>query len=463
MDYYPDPSTTDAPRPSNARNDARLRQIERACRRRIAIETEEYHDSLATCHFQTQSPLFASLPREIRDLVWAFVTAPVEEEGERYAENEYYCRPGHRAPHKTHTSLLRTCRRVWLEANALPMLQAEHCFWYYRAAPDARTPEWMASLTATNRRNFGHLHLFAQMFAIERLGPARGELRRFFLETPEAAGDFQPRMLHVTVRHTDWWFWEYDEPLRFADHWLQALLDSRDLRSTQTLELELETLDCKVDQLMPIVERLKRLSSEEYATHTVDGQPVSAKFVLAREPQTSHWTGPADLDGDTFDPYQGKSTLKYHIVTLTWRLCFPTLPRANVAELRRAPRIDAPEPTQVEDVPRGDETLPLRPRASWYYHRPFPPGGPSDVRWMNKLVRMRHKRRDPSYRSRDEEAAHKWFVARSAQRYLWALQKWQEDEVLAAARERFDAGMAGVRREQWEARWEREGSLLKFE
>ena len=213
----------------------RIEELENACAQTIVIEASETNDTLAKCNSQFQSPLFSTLPREIRDLIWSFATAPVEDETQKYAVNGYYCRPGHRARHKTYTSLLYTCRRVWLEANALPMLQAEHCFWYHRAAPDQRNPEWMANLTELNRRNFGHLHLFAQMFAIEGLRAQKGALRRYFLTTPERQGDFQPRMLHVTIRHTDWWFWESEEPLRFKDSWFKAMLDSPDLRSTETL------------------------------------------------------------------------------------------------------------------------------------------------------------------------------------------------------------------------------------
>lgn len=180
---------------------SRLEELERACGQTVAIEHDE---SLAGCNAQFQSPLFSKLPREIRELIWTFATAPVEDESHRYKANEYYCRPGHLARHKTYTDLLYTCRRVWLEANALPMLQAEHCFWYYRAAPDQRDPAWMAGLTKMNRRNFGHLHLFAQMYTIESLEDGKGRVRDYFLKTPELAGDFQPRMLHVTIRHTDW-------------------------------------------------------------------------------------------------------------------------------------------------------------------------------------------------------------------------------------------------------------------
>lgn len=436
--------------------------IEKDCGRSIVIETTEHADSLAKCNSQYQSPLFSTLPREIRDLIWTFATAPIEDRGRKYADNEYYCRPGHRAPHKTYTDLLSTCRRVWLEANALPMLQAEHCFWYYREAPDGRSPAWMASLTEANRRNFGHLHLFAQMFAIENLRDDPGELRRFFLETEEREGDFQPRELHVTLRHTDWYWWEHDDPLRLDEEWVQALLNSPDLRSTQVLRLEMETLDYKVKQLIPIVERLKGLESREYESHVVDGEPVTTKFVLDGESTVETWTGPADIDGGDFDPYEGKSTLNYHIITLTWRLRFPSLPRAHIPTLRRAPRIrDSQDPAPLP--PDSTDPLPKPPSASKFHHRPPSSGGPSDVRRMNRRVRLRLRRCEPPYESREEEDTHRWFAEAGRQKHMWAFSKWRADVWLCGERERWRRGMEGVRREGWEERWVREGSLLRFE
>lgn len=173
----------------------------------ITVDTKEDEPTLAKCHDQSQSVLFDKLPREIRDNIWAYATAQTEDPNHLYEKNRFYCRPGHTARHRTSTTLLYTCRRVWLEAHMLPMLQAEHCFWYYRNAPDGRDAKWMAKLTAMNRRDFGELHLFAQMFFIERLQAHTGSLRRFFLSTEPEPEDFQPRSLHVTIRHTDWWFW----------------------------------------------------------------------------------------------------------------------------------------------------------------------------------------------------------------------------------------------------------------
>jgi hypothetical protein len=254
---------------------------ERSCRR-IGIVFDEI-DADGKYNEQSASPLFAVLPRELRDLIWAYATAPYEDPNAKFEENAYYYRPGHTARLGTETSLLQTCRRVWLEANTLPMLQAEHSFYYHRAAPDKRDPEWMAQLTNHNRQNFGLLHLYVQMVHVEGLAAGGGQLRTYFLRTLPTPGDFQPRVLHVTLRHTDWWYWEDEAPLRLKDSWVAAMLNSPDLRSTHVFKLELETLDYKIDQLMPIVERIKKIESEAFETHIVDGKPTKTQFVLEEQ------------------------------------------------------------------------------------------------------------------------------------------------------------------------------------
>jgi hypothetical protein len=117
------------------------------------------------------------------------------------------------------------------------------------------------------------------------------------------------------------------------------MLDTEDLRRTQILKLDLETLDYKVDQLMPIVERLKQLESREIESHLVDGKPTKTKFVLSGEPQVQTWSGPTDIDGGTFHQYEEMNSLNYHIVTLTWKLHFLDYPRGHVPTLRLAPRL----------------------------------------------------------------------------------------------------------------------------
>ncbi|KAF2722066.1 hypothetical protein K431DRAFT_284272 [Polychaeton citri CBS 116435] len=340
--------------------------LESQAKRKVSIETTETDNNLSKCDPQSRSPLFAILPRELRDLIFQFATAPFPDPSHPYKENEYYYRPGHTARWKTDTNLLLTCRRVWLEANAFPMLQAEHCFWYYRAAPDSRKAKWFESLTRINRENFGTLHLYAQMFVIEGFTSREGHLKCVFMRDSQhhlkqqnwlakLPEPFQPKIFHVTIRHTDWWYWEDEAPLQLKDNWVKALLDSPDLRSTQTLILELETLDYKREQLERILERIRRFESEKRKTHIVNGSPTTTYFELAGEPKISTWSGPANLDGETYHPYAGKETLNYHVVTLTWRLRFPDLPTADVhvPTLRLAPRA-TPTNTPVEEYPHSE-------------------------------------------------------------------------------------------------------------
>ncbi|TKA28223.1 hypothetical protein B0A50_04195 [Salinomyces thailandicus] len=411
-----------------------LAQIEAQTKQKVGIVTDEA-EAFEKCDAQDASPLFTTLPRELRDLIWAYATAPYEDPNAKFEETAYYYRPGHTARLKTDTALLLTCRRIWLEANAMPMLQSEQSFYYHRAAPDARNPQWMASLTDHNRHNLGHIRLFCQMFAIEKLEAHAGSLRDFCCLdksapalAPQAA--FRPRMLQVTIRHTDWWFWESEQPLRLEDHWVKNLLNTPDLRSTHLFKLELETLDYKADQLATIVQRIKGFESECKPTHVIDGKPTATKFVLRGEPEVSTWKGPANIDNRTFDPYFGKKWLKYHVVTLTWELRFPSIPRAFVPSLRLAPRV-------ASDTP--------------------PPPTAKASRYLARLRRSTRLRRGPGPLKTFSRGMHA------------ARQSVLVEEQKAAARgestrrRRFELCMGALKAKQWEARWRDERSLLKFE
>lgn len=250
---------------------------------------------------------------------------------------------------------------------------------------------------------------------------------------------------------------------------------------------------------MPIVERLKRLESEEYETHVVHGKPAKTKFVLTGEPEVYTWSGPTNINGENFGPYKGKSTLNYYVVILTWKLRFPEIPRAHIPTLRRAPRTSNPDqnhpseaPDDLDDDSLGwlppddlfddvsdgqpdnpsdelnltltpwDEPLPPRPRSSDFDIQP-PYGASSDVRRMVRRVRMMCNLGDTWGLSRKEEDEQHMFGALGRQAHLCALQKWQDNVRRTAERKRFCGDMAILHREKWERRWRDEGSLLRFE
>lgn len=424
-------------------------RIEYQTQQQLTIAAASTDDNLSKCNPQEQSILFNKLPLELRELVWQYATAPSEDTARIYDKGAWYYRPGNTARAKYDTALLLTCRRVWIEANAFPMLQADHCFWFYRAAPDGRNHAWRARLTENNRRNFGTLHMYVQMFVIEPLSSRPTALRSYFLKTPEKAGDFQPRIMHVTIRHTDWWYWEHDAPLVFKDSWLQAMLDTPDLRSTFLLKLELETLDYKVDQLTPILERLSNLVSAEYETHIVDGQPATTRFVLQDRREVSQWSSSSRLDGRTYAPYRGRETLNYHVVTLTWRLHFPQLRGVHVPTLRLAPRIGAP--AQVSHCYSNEDRANAEIKTSVPSLRTYKRSRLDDVEvfWrfdmdgnledLAKLERMLEDQAD---------------VTR-ADRYA-------ADVGEVHRRVSFESEMAKLWTDYWRRRWKAEGSLLSF-
>lgn len=126
---------------SNERNDnvgqhspTLIQRIEAETKRSITIQTTLTSKTLLKCNQQPQSPLFI-LPAEIREIIFSLATAPHYKPDSLFEETDRRRRPDHLAPVTTSTSLLSTCRRIWLEANHLPMQQAHHCFW----APD---PLW---------------------------------------------------------------------------------------------------------------------------------------------------------------------------------------------------------------------------------------------------------------------------------------------------------------------------------
>ncbi|EME84114.1 uncharacterized protein MYCFIDRAFT_173162 [Pseudocercospora fijiensis CIRAD86] len=327
-------------------NERPTTKISRLTIRNASLETS-LDDCLEKCHQQMQSILYRDLPKEIRDMIFEYATAQYEDMDRKYKETAFWCRPGHgvshvpfklhchilsklypRAqvsfetfidygPHKTCTNLLLTCRRIWLEANALPMKQAVFTFWMRptRGPPEkhpdtggyGRDPIRNNTLTKLNRESLTTLHYFLQMFVAESM---------FFPNNEETSliQRLKPKVLRITIRHTDWWYWEGDEPLRLKDSWVQRALDAPFMASVNDISLELETLERKKSQLQVIVDRLTKMKGRASLN---DG--MVTRFEMSGEPHVWHWTGPSNIDGQEYEPYKGLKTLDYRVVTLKWK------------------------------------------------------------------------------------------------------------------------------------------------
>ncbi|KAK4494680.1 hypothetical protein PRZ48_014036 [Zasmidium cellare] len=329
-----------------------IAQIEDQTGRRIEIIHNE-NEAAGKFHEQTQCPLFSMLPQELRLLIFELATAPFDDPDCEFAPTEYYYRLCQTARPRTDTALLLTCRRIWLESNAMPMQLATQHFYFHRGAPGKRDTDWMSRLTKHNRENFGHLEYFVNADGrvshtvgdIDRITTKAGRLHSFWIgnhDRTQRFHTFRPRTFHVTVRHTDWRGWDSDEPLWLNYDWVQVLLDSYDLRNIETLKLELETLDYKSEQLRPILQRIHAMDSREIESHLVEGRPVKTKFLLTQPDETYTWEGPTNIANKTYPQYSQMDKLRYHVTTVTWTLRFPDIPNANANHLRRAPRIIPP-------------------------------------------------------------------------------------------------------------------------
>lgn len=173
---------------------------------------------------QTSCPLL-TLPAEIRNHIYAFSLESEDislENSPRalYHRNAFYYRPGYKQPKRIQTGLLQTCQQIYDEASLLPPGINEHTFWFYRPPPHVEDPSsplhYFLKMTPRQRGQVDHVHFFTQQYFLEdgqwseawngiQMGNEGCTLR--------GACRIAPRKLTITLRHSDWWYWENNDPL----------------------------------------------------------------------------------------------------------------------------------------------------------------------------------------------------------------------------------------------------------
>ena len=218
---------------------------------------------------QTESPLFSRIPGEIRDHIFDLALTPYAGKQEPFEKNAYYYRPGFRyADQKIDTALLCTCRQIYREARQVPAQNCESVEWHQRE----RGPP--ASLARRYRIAFicpwlKSLHFFTQQIWLESY---------WSVAALNIAQQRYPNLQHlrITIRHSDWWWWERSAPLvldakrkgnngrtsavRYSIASDEFHVDSWGrqfsfLKGLKTFELELETVEGKRKELDEIVIR----------------------------------------------------------------------------------------------------------------------------------------------------------------------------------------------------------------
>ncbi|KAJ5382957.1 hypothetical protein N7517_000868 [Penicillium concentricum] len=171
------------------------------------------------------SPLFTVFPPEIRNRIY---TLALESEDvlsddnphSVYQQNEFYYRPGYKQPKRIQTALLQTCQQIYGEASLLPPAINEHTFWFYRSPPhvnDASSPlNYFRKMTPKQRAQVQHIHLFTQQYFLEDNNWSQiWDGLTIGNDGPSLPGECRiaPKKITITLRHTDWWFWENNDPL----------------------------------------------------------------------------------------------------------------------------------------------------------------------------------------------------------------------------------------------------------
>ncbi|CAH0000057.1 unnamed protein product [Clonostachys byssicola] len=264
---------------------------------------------------QMTSLLLQKLPPEIRYEIFSYALTdyPDPDPDRAYGTSTLYTRPSYLAPRKSDTALLQTCRAIYLECWFLPFLLREQVHWVvgnqHRAPPGYRFHEQLAKLAfslhtirAQQQRDFEieRLHVFAQMFMIEG-----GHLHKL-LTTPE----LRPRVVTLTIRHADWWFWENDEPLRFEGEWIKVVSGSVP-SSVGEIRIELESLERKKSQVDEIARQMK----DKWSFRRTDGEVLfAAESAVSRWRGTSRWGQQRWIRDET-----SEGVIDYYIVTVVFR------------------------------------------------------------------------------------------------------------------------------------------------
>lgn len=258
-------------------------------------------------NLQKSSPLFnGRIPAEVRDHIFEYVLT--EDEDGYYDRDTHYTRPGYERHTSLLTNLLLTCRRAYLEAYHLPLINREHVFWHHRE-PDGRgyndEADYFSRFRPDQLALVRKVHLFTQQFWLE--GSLQNVCKLDVMQTIEK--------MTITLRRGDWWYWETGNTLGInpqqgtangnlmrADWKREAQgqvipwdenawgCSFKHLQALQVLEMEFETTFYEEKQLQDIVEHAKtwRFPMGEGKVLSVAGQKI----------RRSTWRGPRCLWSD---------------------------------------------------------------------------------------------------------------------------------------------------------------------
>jgi hypothetical protein len=271
-----------------------------------------------TSHPQNQSPLFSTLPSEIRNLIFQYAVCQQYDISVKTFKDAVACRPGHVFRTEIHTELLRACRLIYYEARMIPILSATHHIFFNHYGPP--TPDdlggYLFHMGSQQIKNLYHLHVIMTFMEEYRLD-------RFLKDNK-----FMWKRITWTMRTS---FWSRCFRRRIAkENGFKALLPSYPLPAScteVTIEVEFllegdhesEASNAEEDEPKATLairvaaalrgEKLIRtdgvelqLDDKAYLAYTWQGKPLS---VISSEITMRRF----------FDPYM---PVTYHVIRLCW-------------------------------------------------------------------------------------------------------------------------------------------------
>ncbi|KAL4811990.1 hypothetical protein BDW67DRAFT_189123 [Aspergillus spinulosporus] len=259
-----------------------------------------------TYHHQSQSPLFATLPPEIRSEIFNYTLSPVEDQTKLYAKETYWARPGYSASHKTYTELLRTCKRVYAESWFMPFALAEHSFYLVARdrAPSMRDNwRWERRLMERWLKALNDIHWEGQSQGHDGRKVEVGD------NTCSQNGPSYAAVYGLLA------LGEHTRPLYIGGKWVRRV---RFPESVKAFAVDFESLERRKEEVDILVSQ----AVEKWVFRRKDGRTLTAK---SADLATTKWTGSSMFGGRRWIRDESRpGELDYYVVTVTWKLQPPS-------------------------------------------------------------------------------------------------------------------------------------------